>query len=966
MATDLETRPSSKSEVQLQRCFADLCARIQRVDLLAHLLTKLLVVAAYALAIGIFDQFVGNSVTANVVATRWSAWFGFLAFTTFLVYLAARCYIRRVNPYYVAHQLEAAIPGAKNGLINWLDLHGEDLPSAFQKNLSARAAEQWNDGDANQIVPRRTTWILLGTLSIPLLGLLILLALGPAAFAVSMIRALAPWYVPPTPILRTQIALVQPADGDIEVNPTQTVMFAAKISGRVPIGNRHDAPRLLWRYQVDEDYLAQPLQSDNAGLWSAQLMPTHLRTGLTYKLTAGDAETPEHRVMVRARAHIKKFEIAYRHRPYRQQEDESVTFPNANAARPHIICPRGSEVEMIVRTSRPVREASMELSTKSGTQKLPLERSKTDPRAFTCRWTLEQSGQFRVAYTADDGEENADRDAYPIDVLDDELPNVVITRPAKEIEVPLNAAFLVEGKASSAFGIRGMSLQLRVAGDATPISPLAYRPGKSFRVDDGSYPLKLDYMDLVALNQLKTPLTAGTTLEYWLEAADGADYPNATGNIGRSVKQKVKLLPPESEAKKDLLLNTLGSNRQEHEKKQDQKLKQDNKKKDGKGDDKKKGNGGGGGGGGGSGSGNPQQQMDKINKEQQGTKEKLDQAMQPNPGQGGDKGADPKPGESKNGPGQAPDAPQPKGKGESPMGKGNGGDKKDQNAGNGDAGQPRDESDKGKQSDKGPPQGNAKGQEQNGPESKGQKAKNDDPPPNAQAKSGKMNDPEAAKSDPKEGPPDPSKPAGQARDNSKKDTPQQPDFDRVAKNLKGLQDNGPDADKHAKDLADIAKNADDPQVRAFAKDVLVKNGRNPETGKKAKLPNPTGFNRKSPGIGDDIKTAAANREFAARLGQMQLDDWQKRITPDLLKKAGLTEADWQRYVENTRNYNVLVRQLNAEIARKALREMKGPRNVTGSGLNVVENTGSSSTAGGNTAPSPPELRGAVDRFKSRP
>src|SRR5205085_950325 len=106
-----------------------------------------------------------------------------------------------------------------------------------------------------------------------------------------------------------------------------------------------------------------------------------------------------------------------------------------------------------------------------------------------------------------------------------------------------------------------------------------------------------------------------------------------------------------------------------------------------------------------------------------------------------------------------------------------------------------------------------------------------------------------------------------------------------------------------------------------------------------KAPKPGGSVGKSPGIGDDVRTAAVNREFAARIGQMQLDDWKKRLTPELLKKAGLSDADWQRYLKLAQDHDAAVRRLNAKLLQDALKkELRGGANPN-AGLREVENTG---------------------------
>jgi len=65
-----------------------------------------LTIGGYALVVGIFDWFAGNSTAPSIAALRWTGYCGFLALFAFLLIRAALFFFRRVNPYYVAHQLE--------------------------------------------------------------------------------------------------------------------------------------------------------------------------------------------------------------------------------------------------------------------------------------------------------------------------------------------------------------------------------------------------------------------------------------------------------------------------------------------------------------------------------------------------------------------------------------------------------------------------------------------------------------------------------------------------------------------------------------------------------------------------------------------------------------------------------------------------------------------------------------------
>ncbi|MBI3824308.1 MAG: hypothetical protein HY289_16700 [Planctomycetes bacterium] len=1012
MATVLDSRKSSKPEAYLQRKFADLCARIKRMDLLAHLLMLTLTVLSYALFAGLFDAVITSNADW-VHATRWAGYAGFLCVLGFFVVQTVRCAWRRVNPYYVAHQLEGTLPDARNSLINWLDLQDEDIPTAFQRNLSARAAEQLQESDVEQTLPRRKNWVLAGTLVVPTLGLFILLLLGPANLFASMLRAFVPFYTPAA-VARTQITIVQPEGGDAEVLPGQAITIVARIEGRVPTGNRPDAPTLWYRYQATEDFVAQPLQSDGAGLWTVQMQAAQVRTGFTYKLSAGDVETPEHQVRVRVRAHVKLFEVTYHHPAYRQlPKSPASVFPNPNATRPIIQGPPGSEVELVIHASRPVQKAIIEFATAAGKKETLLDKRSDD--VWTCKWKLESSGKFRVLLTATDGEENADRDWHPIDVRPDDAPVVVLTLPGKDIELPENGTLELEGRASSHVGVKSLTLHFRTP--LAKIAPRVYRPGASLDADgqyvdsakaslesDGLYPREIEYMDVVPLQKLKNDrgadilLPAGTVIEYWLEAFDCTESPHPTGLIGKSPVYKITLTQP----KPAVQVQSQRQNAIDRHKKfaQGQKNSTTSKSSSPNG-----------------GAQNPQQQLDQNKKDNQDAKSKIEKALQDQANQqqhGDTKSGEPQASAAKDGKPDK-DAPQSQQKNAEmpPEGAGN---QKDQGDGKGSQGQAKEAGDKKSQEgaskgdrkdgpkespgsaksdgpmsepaggaksgdamnqppqqakEPGPddgvpmptakgepqPQGQAKGVEQNGPETRNKDAQAaKGPPPDAVSKGGPM--PDAGPGQSKKGPPDQAKQPGEPRGDDAKSKPAEPSLDDLARWLKQLQNPDAKADEAGRAIAAFGQKTDDPKKAELAHEILKKNGRDPKTGKlEKKGPSPVGSGGTSPGLSDDVKLAALNREFAARIGQMQLDDWKKRVNPQVLKKAGLTDADWQRYLKNMQAHDALVRDLNAKLLKDALaKELRGAANPN-AGRQTVENTGTTSNLNdGGRGIVPPFLR----------
>src|SRR5687768_6016683 len=107
-------------EAQLERARK----RIRALDLTTALLGFVAGSLAYGLAMALLD---------NAVKLPGPA-----LYAGFGVYLAgALAYLgltvvwpltRSINPYFAARQMEQTLPGAKNSVVNWLDLHDEQLP----------------------------------------------------------------------------------------------------------------------------------------------------------------------------------------------------------------------------------------------------------------------------------------------------------------------------------------------------------------------------------------------------------------------------------------------------------------------------------------------------------------------------------------------------------------------------------------------------------------------------------------------------------------------------------------------------------------------------------------------------------------------------------------------------------------------------------------------------------------------
>src|SRR5262245_38184805 len=216
MATQLREKPAGSANKHESFIAAQLGRAEQRIrllDLAAALSGFIAGTLAYAVLMILLDR--------QFVLTDSSRQFGLLVYCLAAVaylYLAVVRPLRwRVNPYYAARQLEQTLPGTKNHVINWIDLHDENLPGVIRTALGQRAAKDLSKADVEQAISSRRALITGGVAGL-LLGLFIVLFLlfGPRPFSSLLGRAFAPFGGGGI-ATRTQVHIVRPEGGNATV-----------------------------------------------------------------------------------------------------------------------------------------------------------------------------------------------------------------------------------------------------------------------------------------------------------------------------------------------------------------------------------------------------------------------------------------------------------------------------------------------------------------------------------------------------------------------------------------------------------------------------------------------------------------------------------------------------------------------------------------------------------------------------
>src|SRR5262249_24086866 len=287
------------------------------------------------------------------------------------------------------------LSGAKNSIVNWVDLHDQPLPPAIRGALGQRAAKDLSRIDLDRAISgRRAAWAggLAGLFAVAFLATFFLL--GPSPFVSLLKRAFNPFNQVGVST-RTQLALIKPEGGDVTVTVGRGVNFVVEVSGKVPDPKAADAVKLLYRYEESDPWLERLLMPEAGREWTTSLSAIEVKNGLWYKITGGDAATEEYRIRVRAAPAVTDFLATDHFRPSVARADEVHRDRELKAL-------RGTEVLLRVRTNRTIREGRLEFE--GSTKTVQGRPADDDPRTLLVRFVLDENGKYRLHFNSTDGE----------------------------------------------------------------------------------------------------------------------------------------------------------------------------------------------------------------------------------------------------------------------------------------------------------------------------------------------------------------------------------------------------------------------------------------------------------------------------------------------------------------------------------------------------------------------------------
>lgn len=576
MATDLQPSKGatlSRSEQHLEEQILKVEQQIRLIDVGVGVSGLLVIVFGYALGLILLDRFLAlSSLARQAMFIGMCAGAGYWCYRKLWLTLS-----RPINPVYAAVLLERLIPDAKNSVVNWVDLRDEKIPESVRHALGRKAVNDLSQHEGEEVLSTRNFMILAcvaGSLFF-ILAMMILI-LGKNPFFSLLGRTFTP-FVETTIATRNSIEILKPESGDITIPMGRWVDFEVKVRGKLPPLGNPQSPRLMLRYHENDPWQTRYLETgEYSGEFKIRVPWSDVRSGFTYMVAAGDAQSRPYQVDVRLTPLISDFQAIYKFRPYTGRGEEISTDRKIEAL-------VGTQVTLKLRSNSKVKDGTVHfLFEKEKGDRANLFRENGDPRLLEGSFALKKSGSYQVEFNTMDGDGYKDSLAAPLVVLEDKAPSVNISLPGKEAVVASNGVLNLEGQATDDFGLRNMTLRMTTAGDR-PLKSKPYRDDKAFTLPSGGNPTAMAYKDFIDISALETedglPFIPkpGVVIDYWLEAEDGCDQPKP--NLGKSKVFRVTIAPPQDQQESKKQKDEAEKKKNEAEKKQDENNKTEDQKR---------------------------------------------------------------------------------------------------------------------------------------------------------------------------------------------------------------------------------------------------------------------------------------------------------------------------------------------------------------------------------------------------
>ena len=505
--------------------------QVRLVDVVTSLMLLATASLLFFLAVAVLDHWVfkhGLGFIARLgLFALWVAGAGTFVWRFLLPPLASR-----INPVFAAHTIEQGRPTLKNSLINLLLLrsHPKDVAPVVYRAMEYRAAADLLKVPVDHAVDRSRI-VHLACVLAAVIGVFVLyLALSPKNPLLSVGRVLWPWSSVPVPT-RVHIGEVSPGDAVVFNDDHQQI--SAQVTG---LRDGEEVVLLVSTAdgQVVDDRVVMT-RADDANRYGFELPPESggFQQDTFYRITAGDAATPQYKLEVHTAPTIMIDRIDYHFPPYTEQTDRTIKNQG------DIKALEGTQVTIHATANMDIQDATIDLGC-AGLRTLAMTTTGTKA---TGQFTLAldpddkagkaQYDRYQILFTDTDGHKVRRPVQYHIDVDPDLKPEISIDQPQQEeVAVAEDGQLRIRvGASDPDYGLRHVTLQAECNGQNLGLPVLLDRtkPAKALakRFESEPYPFR----------PAELKLKAGDLVTYWATAEDNKEpRPNHSETAHRTIK----------------------------------------------------------------------------------------------------------------------------------------------------------------------------------------------------------------------------------------------------------------------------------------------------------------------------------------------------------------------------------------------------------------------------------------------
>jgi len=446
-----------------------------------------------------------------------------------------------LTPERTALKIEKAIPEFRSALISAVELSAGQPGSAqgslaLVRELLARAAAQVRAlNPARRVIPTRSLreWL-------KWTGLALLLAGGSAALfwpksGVLIERLFLSRAPLPT---RTQVI---PVSGHQSAVVGGEITLSARAEGVIP---RSGIVRVVYANGERQEITVNASSEDPAFF---QVTMPNIQQSFRYRFGLNDGTGPEFSVTAQIAPVLETVQSTQAYPGYTRLPETKMPMDN-------LALLAGSRVRLEGRATQPLKRAEIRLE--GVNESVEAEVGRPDAASFRGEFTVPREGLtgLSVSLTNAEGVVSREDTVYRVELLSDQAPAVEWLAPAADrLSVLLSSKPSLRFTVRDDYAVQKLALKYEIS---LPLAPGKEEPevttGEIALKQNGDQAEQVFEWDLAAS---QPPLVEGSTVSYWIEAADNND---ATGpGLGQTSRKTLAIVTPAE--KRAELLEILGA-----------------------------------------------------------------------------------------------------------------------------------------------------------------------------------------------------------------------------------------------------------------------------------------------------------------------------------------------------------------------------------------------------------------------